>query len=130
RILIVEGNVNYRKILEELVRSWYMNRFSAEAEQPALELVERTKANNTSFSLILLDAQMPGLDGFAVADLVQKDSRFAGPVVIMLTSAGLRGDAARCRELGIRAYLPKPVKRSDLLEAIRMALGSQNQMES
>jgi CheY-like chemotaxis protein len=65
------------------------------------------------------------MDGFTVAERLQRDAPSSGLSVIMLTSAGLRGDAARCRQLGIDVYLNKPVKRSDLLDAIRGALGSQ-----
>jgi len=70
---------------------------------------------------------MPDMDGFRVAERVIQNAPLAGATVIMLTSAGLRGDAARCRELGISAYLQKPIKRSDLLAAIRVALGAQSQ---
>jgi signal transduction histidine kinase/DNA-binding response OmpR family regulator len=124
RILVVDDNTTNRNILEEMVRSWHMHPVLAHDGQQALDTLERAHAEGTPFSLLLLDALMPGLDSFAVAERIQKDSRFAGLSVIVLTSAGLRGDAARCRQLGIRAYLPKPVKRSDLLQAIRIALGS------
>ena len=78
-----------------------------------------------AFPLILLDAQMPELDGFSVAKAIKLDPNHSESVIIMLTSGGIRGDGERCRELGINAYLPKPIRRSDLLEAIKMALGSQ-----
>lgn len=68
---------------------------------------------------------MPGTDRFGLAERLRQEPTAEGLPVIMLTSDGLRGDAARCRELGINAYLTKPVKRSDLLQAIRGALGSQ-----
>jgi CheY-like chemotaxis protein len=58
--------------------------------------------------LVLLDAQMPGTDGFSLIERVRQSAPLVGSVAIMLTSAGLRGDAARCRELGIGAYLSKP----------------------
>jgi len=67
---------------------------------------------------------MPGMDGFSVVERIKQDARLAKLVVIMLTSGGFRGDAARCRELGIKGYLTKPIKRSDLLEAIKAVLGS------
>jgi two-component system, sensor histidine kinase and response regulator len=73
---------------------------------------------------MLLDAQMPGMDGFEVMEKIAQAGRLAKSNVIMLTSAGYRGDGARCRELGIKGYLIKPVKRSDLLEAINAVLGS------
>ena len=59
-----------------------------------------------------------------MAERIKQDPRLARSVVIMLTSAGLRGDAARCRALGIKAYLTKPIKRSELLQAVRVVLGS------
>jgi len=66
---------------------------------------------------------MPELDGFQVAEKIKGDAELRDSVIIMLTSAGKRGDALRCRELGIKAYLSKPIKRSDLLDAIRIAMG-------
>src|ERR1019366_8016670 len=80
----------------------------------------------TSFPLILLDAQMPGMEGFTVMEKIKQDPRLSKSDVIMLTSAGFRGDGARCRELGIKGYMTKPVKRSDLLDAINVVLGSQS----
>jgi CheY-like chemotaxis protein/HPt (histidine-containing phosphotransfer) domain-containing protein len=76
------------------------------------------------FPLILLDAQMPDMDGFAVAEAIKRNPDWRSATVMMLSSAGLRGDAMRCRELGIAAYLTKPVRQSELLEAILTALGT------
>ena len=74
-------------------------------------------------TLLVTDAHMPEVDGFALAEQVKGDPKLAGAAIMMLTSAGQRGDAARCRELGISAYLTKPVSRSELREAIFMLLG-------
>jgi CheY-like chemotaxis protein len=79
--------------------------------------------------MVLMDAQMPEIDGFSPVERLNHDPRFKGTVIIMLTSDGLRGDAARCRELGIKAYLTRPIRRSDLLEAIQIVLRSQTQAE-
>ena len=57
---------------------------------------------------------MPEIDGFTLAEAIKNDPAIAGATIVMLTSAGQPGDAARCRELGIAAYLPKPIKRSEL----------------
>jgi CheY-like chemotaxis protein len=65
---------------------------------------------------------MPETDGFTLAEAIKKDPGIAGVTVVMLTSAGRPGDAARCRELGIAAYLHKPVKRSKLRATILLAL--------
>jgi CheY-like chemotaxis protein len=67
---------------------------------------------------------MPGMDGFSVAERIQQDSGLNQSPIIMMTSAGFRGDAARCRELGINAFLTKPIKLSDLLQSVKGVLGS------
>jgi CheY-like chemotaxis protein len=72
---------------------------------------------------VLADVQMPDADGFTLAKAIKKDPAIAGAAVVMLTSAGQLGDAARCRELGIAAYLTKPIKRSELRGALLLALG-------
>ena len=73
--------------------------------------------------LVLLDANMPGLDGFAVAEQAFLRPDLAGSTIMMLSSSSLDGDAARCRALGIAAYLTKPIKASDLLEAMTRSIG-------
>jgi two-component system, sensor histidine kinase and response regulator len=124
-VLIVDDNGTNRRILQEIVLAWYMKPTLTETGPEALTHLERAYNRGTPFALVLLDAQMPGMDGFSVAERVQQDPRLANSAIIMLTSAGLRGDAARCREFGIKAYLTKPVKRSDLLEVVKVVLGSQ-----
>jgi len=76
------------------------------------------------FPLILLDAQMPEMDGFALAESIKRNPDWRAATVMMLSSVGHRGDAMRCRELGIAAYLTKPVRPSELLDAILTALGT------
>ena len=71
---------------------------------------EAAKEAGSPFPLVLLDAMMPEMDGFALAERIKDDPGLAGVTVMMLSSAGRRGDAIRCRELGVSAYLTKPVK--------------------
>jgi CheY-like chemotaxis protein len=123
--LVVDDNATNRRILQEMLLAWQMNPELTESGPEALKILERASTKGTPFSLILLDAQMPGMDGFSVVERIQQDAHLAKLVVIMLTSGGFRGDAARCRELGIQGYLTKPIRRSDLLEAIHVVLGSQ-----
>jgi two-component system, sensor histidine kinase and response regulator len=70
------------------------------------------------FSLILVDTQIPEVDGFTLVEQIGKQCVSPGLHVMMLTSAGQRGDGARCRELGVDAYLTKPVAKAELLEVI------------
>lgn len=69
-----------------------------------------------SFPLILLDAQMPQMDGFALAECIKRNPEWKTARIMMLSSAGQRGDAKRCRELGVAAYLTKPVRQGELLD--------------
>jgi two-component system sensor histidine kinase/response regulator len=124
-VLIVDDNATNRRILQEMVLAWEMKPTLTEGGREALTLLERANTRGVAFALILLDAQMPAMDGFSVAEQIRKQASLSKPVVIMLTSAGMRGDAARCRELGISAYLTKPIKRSDLLRVIKTALRPQ-----
>jgi CheY-like chemotaxis protein len=88
----------------------------------ALALVEQAAAAGTSFPLVILDAHMPDVDGFAVAERMKASPAFARTAVLMLTSSGRPGDVERCRELGIAAHLLKPVAQGELLEAVVGAL--------
>src|SRR6185503_17413866 len=71
-----------------------------------------------AFALVLLDSRMPDLDGFGVATVIAKRPELAGATIMMLSSSGLEGEATRSRALGVAAHLTKPIKQSDLLEAI------------
>jgi CheY-like chemotaxis protein len=129
-VLVVDDNATNRRVLQEMLLACEMNPQLTESGSAALAILERANTQASPFALILLDAQMPDMDGFSVAEKIKQDGRFAKSPVIMLTSGGFRGDAARCRELGIQAYLSKPIKRSDLLEAIIAVLGSQSRVEA
>src|ERR1700726_401351 len=101
-----------------------MNPTAVEGGQAALEALEIANSEGHPFPLILLDGQMPEMDGFALAEQIQKQPNLAPATVMMLTSAGHLGDAARCRALGIRAYLVKPIRQRELLNAICQVLGA------
>jgi len=122
-VLVVDDNAVNRRILDAMLKHWLMKPKLAEGGQAGLAAMREHKKAGKAFPLVLLDAQMPDMDGFAVAEEIKKDPELAGATIMMLTSAGRRGDGARCRELGIAAYIVKPLRQSELLEAILAALG-------
>jgi CheY-like chemotaxis protein len=122
-VLVVDDNAVNRRILEATLRRWLMKPVLAESGRAALAAIRERQLSATPFSLVLLDSQMPEMDGFSVAAEVKGDPELAGTTLLMMTSAGRRGDGARCRALGIAAYLMKPISQSELLEALLAVLG-------
>jgi two-component system sensor histidine kinase/response regulator len=122
-VLVVDDNETNRLILTKILRNWKMEPHEVDGGPAAIAALEAAQKSARRYPLILLDAQMPEMDGFALAELIKKSPHSASATVLMLSSAGLRGDAERCRQLGIAAYLTKPFKQSELLEAILAALG-------
>src|SRR5215469_3040987 len=118
-ILVVDDNASNRRILKEILTNWHMKPTLANSGPEALNALEKGKSTN-SFALVLLDVHMPGMDGFAVAEQINYEHQ--GIRVILLTSASRPSDIARCRELGILDYLSKPIKQSELFDAIVTAM--------
>jgi CheY-like chemotaxis protein len=100
-----------------------MRPLAVDGGEPAMAMLDQARAAGCPFPLAILDFQMPGMDGFALATRIRAHPDLRDTRLFMLTSAGQRGDAARCREIGIEVYLLKPVKQSALLEAIACSLG-------
>ena len=121
-VLIVDDNLTNRRLLVGILSRWGMTPTAGDDSYSALRALDAANALGRPFPLILLDGQMPVIDGFALAEQIQEQSALVHATVMMLTSAGHLGDAARCRELGISAYLVKPVRQRELLEAICQSL--------
>jgi len=117
RMLIVDDNQTNRRILREMLAAEGINVDEASTAADGLEALRRVR-----YDLAILDVQMPDMDGFQLATAVRTDKKIKRTNLLMLTSAGQRGDGERCRELGIRGYLTKPMSRSDLLEALGTVL--------
>ena len=122
KVLVVDDNATNRTILTECLSSWGLSVREAPGGAEALRELEDHHQRGHPFALLLLDRAMPDVDGFAVAERIQSAAHLVRTTVVMLTSAGARGDAARCKELGIDAYLLKPVRQSELRDAIVSAL--------
>ncbi len=122
-VLVVDDNATNRRILEEVLSNWRMRPRTVESGSAALAVLETAAAAGEPYELVLLDCHMPEMDGFTLAGRIQTDPALSGATVLMLTSAGQPEDVERCRQLGVRAYLTKPVRQSELLETILATLG-------
>jgi CheY-like chemotaxis protein len=116
-ILVVDDNASNRRILKEILTNWHMKPTLANSGAEGMNVLEKANLKN-SFPLVLLDVHMPDMDGFAVAKQIRLSYKHQGTKVILLTSASRPSDVARCRELGISDYLSKPIKQSELFDAI------------
>ena len=121
-VLVVDDNHVNRRILAELLERWKMRPTVADSGAAALDALEAASAQGHPFPLVLVDANMPEMDGFDVARKVRGNPRLAGATIMMLSSSGHYGETARCRELGIAYHLTKPVDQRELLAAIGRAL--------
>jgi len=101
---------------------WGMRPLCVESGPAALAELRGAAAAGTPYRLLLVDGHMPEMDGFAVVEAVQRQPELSAAKIVMLTSAGMPDDIPRCRRLGVRAYLTKPIKQSDLLAALGRAL--------
>jgi len=117
-VLVVDDNATNRRIVSEMLASWHMRPSAAASGAQALDMLQEALGTADPFRLALVDGQMPEMDGFDLARRIRQDRRFATLPIIMLTSMGRPGDVGRARKAGVATYLTKPVKHSDLLDAI------------
>jgi len=119
--LVIDDNATNREILEETLLNWGMTPTVVKGED-ALRVLEDTKSSENPFSLVLLDATASEKGGFAIGAEISANPKWAVPMIMMTSSVGMRGDGKLCRKLGIAAYLTKPIKRSELFDAILAVL--------
>ena len=118
RVLIVDDNATNRKILSHQLGSWGMIHTEADSGPRALELLKTAAVDGAGYDLAILDLLMPDMDGFELARAIKSDPSMAGINLVMLTSSGVRGDAATAHAAGIAAYLTKPVRQSQLFDCL------------
>lgn len=122
RALVVDDNATNRQILDEMMSHWGMAMTLCDGASSALRELERAAREQQPFDLIVLDAMMPVVDGFQLAELIRLRPELQPGTVMMLSSADRPNSTAKCRELGIASYLVKPISASALLEAILSTL--------
>ncbi len=125
RVLIVDDNRTNRNILEAMLRRWGMDPTVEANGEAALASMARAYETGQSFALVLADSFMPNMDGFEMIERIRGSSQASPASIMMLSSAGRQGEVKRCQELGVAAYLTKPVRQSELREAIAAAVSPQ-----
>ena len=122
RILVVDDHATNRRILEEMLLSWGLTPTAVDSGPAALEELERHP-----YPVVLLDAMMPGMDGFTLAERIRAKPGARDAVLVMLSSAGVPENASRIQACGIQRCLTKPVRPSDLLQAVAEGLGDRGE---
>ena len=122
RALIVDPDRSGAAGISQLLTDWCMNVEYVRGSAEGLKEMQRSAEEGSPYALVLLEADMPDTNGFDLTEQIRRDEALCETVVIIVSSVGMRGDAARCRKLGIRAYLPKPVDKSLLLRALSAAV--------
>jgi len=122
-VLVVDDNATSREILVQTLRHWDMEPATAATAAEALAALRQTQPSQRPYRLVLADANMPEMDGFALCQRVRRELKPAPAVVMMLSSGDRPGDISRCEQLQVAAYVLKPVEPSELFDAIVMALG-------
>ena len=122
KTLVVDDNKTNRRILSGLLDRWQMRPTAVADGEGALAALREATVSADPYRLILTDMHMPKMDGLMLVEHIRANTQLAPATVLMLSSGGHRGDAARCQELGVAAYLLKPVRQTELQAAIARAL--------
>jgi PAS domain S-box-containing protein len=122
-VLVIDDNGTNRLILEEILKSWAMRPKCVAGGREALQALREAHRAGSPYRLVLTDVHMPEMSGFTLAEAIRRDPELTSTMIMMLTSGDQPGDAARCEALHIAAHLMKPIKQSELLDAITLALG-------
>lgn len=122
-VLVVDDNATNRKLLNNMLTNLTMQVTESSSGPDALNVLEKAHSKNNPFKLLITDGHMPEMDGFELAEKIRSNSNFDDLTIMMLTSAGRRGDGSRCKELRISSYLMKPVASQDLISSVSLVFG-------
>ncbi len=123
RVLIVDRNATNRHILREHLLSWGCRFDEARTARAALKKLREARTDADPFHIAILDMMTPDMNGETAGRIIKEDSDIADTNLIMLTTMGARGDAARLKEIGFAGYLHKPIKHRELHDCLALVLG-------
>lgn len=124
RILAVDDNETNRRIMQSYLKSWKCQATVVDSGHQAIALMTLAADNDTPFDMAIIDFMMPEMDGEALGKTIKDTPKLKDTRMVLLTSRGIRGDAALARDAGFDAYLTKPIKQSQLFDAILSVFGS------
>jgi len=122
RSLAVDDHPINRKILVETLSSWNAHVRAVGDGHQAVTALRQAAESSHPYGLLLIDCRMPGMDGFQVVDAIRRSDLAAGLTIIMMASDHWADDIARTYDLGLNGYLTKPIRRSDLLQTLSIAM--------
>jgi len=122
-VLAVDDNDANRRILLQMLKNLGMRPVVVPSATAAIKELRAAREAGDAFQLVVTDAHMPQIDGFSFAERVGQDPELGGTVIMMLTSGAPADEVARCEELGVVSCLTKPVKQSELMDAIMLSIG-------
>ena len=125
-ILIVDDHATNRRMLQELLSKWGLVPTVVDNGPDALAAMRTAFENGSPFTIVLTDNMMPGMDGFTLVEQIRRHPELVSSTLMMLSSADRHDSAARCRELGVDAYMTKPIKRAELLNAITASMDAKS----
>jgi PAS domain S-box-containing protein len=123
-VLVVDDNATNCRILDEMLRSWGMKPTIVTDARAAIAVMREARRAAAAIPLVLTDVNMPELDGFALVEMIRREPELDGTIIMMLSSGDRPDDIGRCEKLGVAGYVFKPVKQSELFNAIVAALGT------
>ena len=124
RVLIVDDNETNRGILHRQVSSWRMRYGACANGSEALSALETAAMEGDPYRVVILDMQMPDMDGMSVARAIRSDPKLGATRIVILTSLAYHADEAKARSLGISAYLTKPIKQSRLFDSLATVMSA------
>ncbi|MBU2693290.1 MAG: response regulator [Candidatus Eisenbacteria bacterium] len=123
RILVVDGNATNRGYLSVVLQSWDCRNDEASDAATALQKLNDAQEQGDPFRIVIIDTQTTGMSGEVFGRKTQEAGIQNNTALVMLTSMGIRGDAAKCEKVGYSAYITKPIKQGQLYDCLAVALG-------
>lgn len=117
-LLVVDPNDVTRMMLDQQALSWGAVTHLVDSGEAALDALKRAESQGTPIDVVLIDRTLPDMSGEDLGKAIKAEDRLRQVALVMMTSSGFRGDAARVADIGFAAYLPKPVSSADLLNCL------------